>query len=223
MGNSILYFVDTDLHDKSPQEFLKTLEQRVGSSIKLDGYDESPYASDSSSRNPGEWRLWCYNSDLAGAMKDNDLILAKSSQDVSFSLYFSNNTFEIDDFIVNGKELGFPHGRFNLFCRYLSEDTEETLHDLKLYIDAINKYIRPIVNCSRLLLCGDQVYDDEKEWWDCRLREDGLTIDEVIQMNKESRSPDTLYTWENLNILMADYIGWGLFVFDLSKLPDYLQ
>ena len=87
----------------------------------------------------------------------------------------------------------------------------------------MNKYIRHIFNCTRLFLCGDQTYDRDSGYFDNHLDE-GMTIDEVIEMNNRSKRPLTVYTWDNLDLIMKEDRGeWAIFDFDLTNLPDYLK
>lgn len=220
MGNDMLQFVDTDLHDMKPADLMQTLESRIGTHLQMRDWGTG---LPDIYQFPEGWSLWCSDADIEEGIKYHEVILGRRYEDCSFSLWYNNHSFSIREFELDGVELNLQHHRFNLFCRFLSEYTSEILHDLRLYIDAVNRYIKPITNCRRLFMCGDQVYIDENEWWNLRLEEDGLSFDELIEMNSKAREPETVYTWDNLDILMKEYVDWGMFFFDLEKLPDYLK
>lgn len=220
MGNDMLHFVDTDLNNLAPNDLVRTLERRIDSPLQFielgDAFPEIELF-------PDGWSLCCSDSDIREGIKWKEVVLGRKSEEASFTLWYNNHSFTILEFVVKGKELELDDFRFNLFCRFLSEYTSEILHDLREYIDAINKYIKPIVNCNRLFLCGDQVYNDEKEWWNLRLEEDWLSFDDLIAMNSRAKKPEAVYTWDNLDVLMKEYIGWGMFFLDLDHLPEYLK
>lgn len=222
MGNSICYFVDTDLHDLTPQMFLNTFEKRCGSKVILKGTSESPYAGNRDD-DSHDWSFWCGDNDFDSAFKYTEIDIHRDREDVSFELGYWENTFDIVNLWVDGEELFFSNDRFFNFISFLSKYTDKTLHDLKKYIDAVKKYIQPIVNCHRLFLCGDQVYSSDRESWQGHLL-DGMSIDEALALNSKNPNPEPVFTWDNLEELMDhDIDDSAIFVFDLDHLPEYLK
>ena len=219
MGIDTVAFLDTDLKNLRPSVLHKELEKRIGKCIYLRGYDESPYPNLDSEGE--DWSLYCGNLDLNEAVRTRQLTLRKNTKDFFLELGFYNNTFEIEELEINGRRLQLFDYRFNQFCELLSENTESILKDLKDCIEVVNQYLRPIIHASRLFLCGDQVYVDGKEVLADKIFE-GMSIDQAIEFEANSIEPNPLYTWDNLDILMKDYIGWGIFDFDLDKLPTYI-
>lgn len=220
MGTDILFFVDTDLHDLKPDDLHRALEKRIHKHIHLRGFDRSPYPPLSAGE---EWSLYCYETNLEEAVSSMNLELLRRSKYYDFGLSYFNNTFEIGDLTIKGREFRIHDRRFNSFCRLLSENTEFVLKELKYCIDSVNKYLRPITHSTRLFLCPDQEYTDEKELLADVMMEQGLSIDQAIEYESQSIKPFPLYTWDNLDILMKDYIGWGIFDLSLDNLPDYIS
>lgn len=219
MGIDTIAFLDTDLNNLEPTVLHKELERRIGRRIFLRGFDGSPYPN---LDDEGEdWSLYCYNLNLDEAVRTRQLVLRKNTKDLFLELGFHNNTFVIEELEINGRRLRLFNYRFNQFCELLSENTESILKDLKDCIEVVNQYLRPITHASRLFLCGDQVYVDGKEVLADKIFE-GMSINQAIEFEANSIEPYSLYTWDNLNILMKDYIGWGIFDFDLDKLPKYI-
>lgn len=219
MGIDTIAFIDTDLHDLGPEAFHKELERRIGSKIHLRGFDESPYPE--FDREEEVWSLYCYNYDLATAIKKRELVLCRNAPGFFLDLGYHNNTFEIEELNIDGKESSLFYHRFNGFCRLLSESTDLVLKELKELVGMVNRYIRPIAHSTRLFLCGDQVYTEGKGLLADEIYE-GMTIDKAIEFESKSIKPDPLYTWDNLDILMKDYVSWGIFDFNLDRIPDYI-
>ncbi len=222
MGNSICYFVDTGLYDLTPQMFLNTFEKRCGSKIILKGAPGSPYVGNCDD-DSSQWSFWCGDSDFDSAFKYTEIELKRVGEDVSFEMGYWENTFDIDELRVDREKLFFSNDRFFNFISFLSKYTERTLHDLKKYIDAVKKYIQPIVNCHRLFLCGDQVYSSDRESWEAHLL-DGMSIDEALAPNSKNPNPEPVFTWDNLEELMDhDIDDTAIFVFELDHLPEFLK
>lgn len=222
MGNAICYFVDTDLHNLTPEIFHRTLEKRCKSKIILKGSWDSPYAKNIDD-DSSEWSYWCDRMNFDSAVEYGGLELYRNGAKVSLELGYWKNTFDIDSLYVGGKELFLTNDKFFNFISFLSQDTQEILHDLKMYIDAVKKYVQPILNCHRLFICGDQVYDPDRQPWQAHLLE-GMSIDEALRLNSSLPKPEPVFTWNNLEKLMEhDIDDSAIFVFDLDHLPNYLK
>lgn len=222
MGVDILSFVDTDLNDLDADTLLRTLEERIGEKIQLRGFGDSPYPF--YEEEDYGWSLFCWDTDLENAVKTRQLNLRKTTSDCLIELGYFNNTFMIEDLVVGKEDYNSIIGyRFNGFCRMLSEAQETILRELKHCIEMVRSYLRPITHSTRLFLCGDQEYDDDKELLADQILEHGLSIDQAISYEASSVDPYPLYTWDNLGTLMENYIGWGIFDFNLDKLPKYIS
>ncbi len=220
MGNSICYFVDTDLSDMSPRMLHQTIRKRCGSPIVFKDINKASYWRDQD--DSSQWS-YVYEGNFASAVKYTNLELHRDSDEVSFEMGYWNKTFDITEFWVDGEELFLSNDRFFNFKAFLSEYTEDTLHQLKRYIDGVKKYIAPIVNCHRLFLCGDQVGDSDNEDWMGHMLA-GMSIDEALEWNSKRSNPEIAFTWDNLEVMMDHYVDEGtFFVFDLDNLPPYLK
>lgn len=221
MGNSTLYFIDTDLHDIKAEDFHRELEHRIGAPVTLRGYGNTPYADIEEQGN--EWSLICGDTDLETAFNARDILLRGQGPGFFTDIYYYGKTFEVDEIVINNNPFVMSCGRFNLFCRDLSENRNRVLKELSEIIRRINKYLKPITHSTRLFLCGDQVYDDDKGWHGDFIMENGASIDQALEFNSKCKNPDPVYTWDILDNLMKEYIGWGIFDFNLEKLPPYIS
>lgn len=102
-------------------------------------------------------------------------------------------------------------------CKFgKSKIFKSEIKEIANFAKALNKYIRPLLHSTKLLLMGDYIepYNRIGDELFCG----DITIEEAIECVKKEVGPNTLFKWEDLNSIKED--DFGVMLLDLDNIPE---
>ena len=183
MGCDIVYYLDHDFNDMTPQGFLKEFQKRIKPlKVTFTGFEGTPYIDISKACIENGWMFYCFDEDFETAFTMGhcfSMRLYLKGRPRVWDISIKEKTFELS---IDDEELSFSHNwRWRTFTENYRENKNPDIENrINKLLKEVQEFIIPVFHSTKMIAIGDQ--GDYQEF-EIDMK-NGKTIDEALLNEK---------------------------------------